>query len=468
VQFLAYDFTEAQYQAMIRLCRALTYIFNIPLISPQQEGQPLWTLLPDFRSFRGVLGHYHICPTKWDPGPWDFQRLLRSIGSQFTLPLTSINQVQTERSLDRWGSSYFESSEQDVDAHFPIGPLGESRLWHGGVHLKGQEESAPVYAVLRGQIVAARMGPPCPIGSCNFVLIRHTINLAKIAWTVFSLYYHLAWATEITEGEEGISWLRHLSGRKERTTLERGEIAMLDFHVEAGDVIGRIGEAGPSGYREEQIHFAIFSGQEKGQELDPGYWELIEGDNFDRFCTNHALISRIDRPSGSIPADGLISRRELRNFFLFRPQRTELRRMVVHHRSEWTTGDWIKDLNQSPDFAALSPARRRRLIEQQILPGLWWTPEVARHVGLPTDEMIYSYHPIGFLLWTEQMLNKYSNVRSAGIEGVDRWEGKLPPTHLTVDSESGSEMTDEEDYYSGEHGKNLTLEDIVNGYSNEP
>jgi hypothetical protein len=467
-QFLAYDFTDAQYEAMIRVCRCLTKVLDVPLASPQSEGKPVWTTISAVRSFAGFIGHYHIIDTKWDPGPWDFSRLLHGIGSRVTFPLTALPAAPAagEQAAGRLAPGYFDNSEQEVEAHFPVGPLGESRLWHGGVHLKGQDGAA-VYAVMRGRVVLARLAPPCPVGSCNFVLLEHRFTLGR-SWTIFSLYYHLAWPGEA--GEEptvAIPWLKRAADEQARATLDKGEVAMLGINVEPGEVIGTVGEAGPSGYREEQIHFAIFGTDELGRELDPGYWDVIESDGVNRFCTDRRLISRIDRPAGGQPPDGLLSRRELRNFFQLQPRRTELHRVVVRHRSEWSVGDWETQLAAAPDFAQLPPAQRRRLVSQQIAPTLWWTPDAARHANLPANGVVYSYHPIGFLVWFEQMARKYANVRGTGIEGADRWEGKMAPTRLTVDAESGNEMTDEEDFNSGEQNKKLTLEDIVNGYPDD-
>jgi N-acetylmuramoyl-L-alanine amidase len=460
-QILSYDFTDAQYEGMIRLCRCLTKVFDLPLTSPHQDGKPVWTTIPTIRRYQGFIGHYHIIDTKWDPGPWDFQRLLHGIGSRATFPLTALPAAGEEQPADRVAPTYYDNNEQDTDVHFPVGPLGESRLWHGGVHLKGRED-APVYAVMRGRVVAARIAPTCGVGSCSFVLLQHRFTLGR-PWTIYSLYYHLA--LSMTEGEgEPIPWLKRATDAGSRTALERGEVALLNINVEAGEVLGTVGEAGPPGNREEQIDFSIFSIEELGRALDPTYWELIESDGVSRFCTDRGLISRIDRPSGGQPADGLLSRRELRNFFQQHPRRKELHRMAVRHRSEWTPGDWARELSAAPDFAALPAGQRQRMISQQITPTLWWTPEVAQHAGLPENGVIYSYHPIGFLVWYETMKQKYSTMRGTGIEGADRWEGKALPKHLTVDAESGKEMTDEEDYLSGEQGKKLTLEDIVQGY----
>jgi N-acetylmuramoyl-L-alanine amidase len=74
-----YDYTPEQYEALARLTAALCTIFpNMPADMPRDEqGQPVTGKLPDdqLRSFRGILGHYHIQSNKVDPGPaldWDW------------------------------------------------------------------------------------------------------------------------------------------------------------------------------------------------------------------------------------------------------------------------------------------------------------------------------------------------------------------------------------------------------------
>lgn len=465
-QFLCYDFTEAQYEAMVRLCRALSQILDIPLSLPRDAtGQQVWTTVPRVRTFEGFIGHYHVIDSKWDPGPWDFPRLLSAIGSRVVFPLTAPASGVRPPPAAQLAQRYFESSEQDVQVHFPVGPLGQSRLWHGGVHLRGSAEM-PVYAGLRGSLVAARMAAPCPVGSCNFVLLRHQVNLGRLV-TFFSLYYHLAWSTETADQEAEIPWIAKARAGGGSEALDSGETALLDVPVEAAERIGTVGEGGPPEAREEQLHFAVFSAAELGQQADPGYWEVVDGGETSRFCTDRRVLGPIDRPVGRQRPDGLLSRRELRNFFQLSPRRKQLHRLVARHRSEWTPGDWTEQLDRAPDFARLPPAVRRRLISAQITPTLWWTPEVAAHAGLPASGVVYSYHPIGFLAWFDGIARKLATSRSSGIGSADRWEGKLAPRHLTVDAESGREMTDEEDFHSGELSRNLTLEDLVNGYPEE-
>lgn len=73
-----YDLTPEQYESLIRLTAALHIALpNIPLDYPRaRSGAVLDRSLDadEFRSFRGVLGHWHVQRNKIDPGPamdWD-------------------------------------------------------------------------------------------------------------------------------------------------------------------------------------------------------------------------------------------------------------------------------------------------------------------------------------------------------------------------------------------------------------
>jgi N-acetylmuramoyl-L-alanine amidase len=74
-----YDFTQAQYDALIKLSAALCTIFpKMKADAPRgDDGKVLNRLLTDeeWNAFGGILGHYHIQLNKSDPGPamdWDF------------------------------------------------------------------------------------------------------------------------------------------------------------------------------------------------------------------------------------------------------------------------------------------------------------------------------------------------------------------------------------------------------------
>jgi N-acetylmuramoyl-L-alanine amidase len=73
-----YDFTPQQYEALARLAATLCTVFpKIRCDYPRDEmGKLLMHKLPDdqYRSYHGILGHYHVQTNKVDPGPafqWD-------------------------------------------------------------------------------------------------------------------------------------------------------------------------------------------------------------------------------------------------------------------------------------------------------------------------------------------------------------------------------------------------------------
>jgi N-acetyl-anhydromuramyl-L-alanine amidase AmpD len=79
-----YPFTEAQYDALISLVAALCRTFpNIKRTVPRdRSGRVVTDFLPPKRRerFRGILGHYHVSPSKIDPGPaFNWNRLERAL-----------------------------------------------------------------------------------------------------------------------------------------------------------------------------------------------------------------------------------------------------------------------------------------------------------------------------------------------------------------------------------------------------
>jgi len=83
-EYEQYDFTQQQYDALIKLAAALTDIFprmkaDVPRMP---DGKIFTQTLTDeqWASFSGILGHYHIQSNKTDPGPaMDWNYLLDGI-----------------------------------------------------------------------------------------------------------------------------------------------------------------------------------------------------------------------------------------------------------------------------------------------------------------------------------------------------------------------------------------------------
>ena len=146
----------------------------------------------------------------------------------------------------------YKLNEQKADGgFFPVGPWGETRLWHGGVHLAAKEGSG-VFAPFWGRLVAARIGTKTPIGSVNFVLLKHDMTLGATKVQFYSLYMHLRDET----GADAPAWMQSPAWKKDG---KPGAVVLLDEPVEAGSVIAHVGRAGPDNLSRAQVHVEFFS-----------------------------------------------------------------------------------------------------------------------------------------------------------------------------------------------------------------
>ena len=100
------------------------------------------------------------------------------------------------------------------------------------------------------------------------------------------------------------------------TEAALGQVVLIDEPVEAGDVIGHVGLAGPD--RRPQVHFEIFAATEITAAIDPTAFVVVDGTAGGRFCTSKDILGSID----IAPRDGALSRRELLNFFSATSDRT--------------------------------------------------------------------------------------------------------------------------------------------------
>lgn len=493
-RFLAWDFTEPQYEAMIELSRVLSEQLDIPFATPTENGQPIWAVVPTITRFKGFIGHYHITDNKWDPGPFDFLRLFRGVSARVLFPLMppskeKLKADDEERMFNQAAVQHYRASEelaeeQGVGAHFPMGPLGSSQLWHGGLHLAAPRNT-PVYAPMTGEVVLARMDNPCTVGSCNFVLLRHTLHQADQEIKFYTLFFHLAKDVDIPYNPRSVpGWITRVSDNPTlKATLESGQVTRLNLTVQDGEVIGYLDLAGPEDTRDgrrlkraSQVHFAVFSLENLGEKLDPGFWRVVESDGSSRLADDRSLLDLVDRPLAGRPRDGRLSRQELREFFHRDRRREELRRVAARHLSEWTDGGWEEDLAQAGDFADLPRDARRALINTQIKPTLWWTASAARHAGLPDpkDALIYSYHPVTFIIWLRKLTQKMKDLRPAQVEEVKSqadaqafnksYDKRIDAYKL--DSESTVAMISK-DELSDLKNQDMTLEQLIEGYPDD-
>ncbi len=79
-----YDLTPQQYEALIKLTATLHAVFpKIKLDYPRDaQGKLLTVKMPDdaYKSYEGILGHFHVQTNKTDPGPaFQFDKLIEGV-----------------------------------------------------------------------------------------------------------------------------------------------------------------------------------------------------------------------------------------------------------------------------------------------------------------------------------------------------------------------------------------------------
>ncbi len=470
-QFLAYAYTKDQIDSMTAIGRTMARLFpNLPQTYPiAGSGDALWTAIADPREYKGWLGHYHVTQQKWDPGPFDFKQFVGTIRgkSVFPLALSASNDKpdipEDKEKANLLAESFYDNNESEGEGgYFPVGPFGQSRLWHGGVHLRA-DRGTPLFAPFAGKIVAARMAEPTAIGSRNFVLIRHDLPAPGGAATFWTLYFHL----DEEHGGAAADPLQRAPRWWERAKDQLSDDPIpLSVEVQAGELVGHVGEAGAPGRQEGQVHVEIMSAEELGERIEPGFWQAIDGSGAGRFCNDPFIVGHIDRAERG-KKDGLLSRAEVLAFYRGDERRKEFRKLAVRHVSEWADeNDWMVQLNRARDFAGLPKATRLRMYKEQIEPVLWWTDEIQAAAGLPTDKQVWTYHPITFILWMNDKQRGGGATR--GIEAASSYLGKAPPVSIMDDRDATEGFTDDEDALFGDAAKKLELEDLAKGYPDEP
>jgi N-acetylmuramoyl-L-alanine amidase len=472
---LAYDFAPPQYDAMKALARGLTRLLpNLPLEYPQHlAGKQSWDTMPTAMGFAGYMGHYHCTTRKWDPGPFDFKTFCEKLRGALCFPLWTGKPpaagdkpvVPTNGTLLRQRTDeLYAANEKRADGGFyPVGPWGEYRLWHGGVHLRA-DEKAPVYAPFPGRVVAARMVKPSPVGSVSFVLLRHDMNVGRSPLRFYSLYMHLIDESAEKDPLAQPAWMRKDSWK---TAPRAGDVALLDEPVEAGEIIGRVGVAGPPEARAAQIHFEIFSTGEllTDMEATPA-WLVIDGSAGGRACDLEEVNEHIDTNQ-----DERLETSELIAFFggAGGGNLDVLRRRIAYNTSEWTAEpDWEETLRSDPEFRDVPVDELRQMIADQITPTLWWTAPVAKHARLPLDGVVFHYHPISFVHFLNEKIVEAAV--SSPDQVVDASDARGVPDGVVDDlgDETGESAVSDKDLATEDPYQDLTLEQILEGFDGDP
>jgi len=469
--FLAYDYTPAQYDALRRLARALLRLLpNLPAEYPQASpGVQAWDTMPTAASFNfaGYIGHYHLTAQKWDPGYFDFKDFCSKLRGEFCFPVFPRGEPKKNQDrpvvpdqtsdLKEDSALLYKMNEARADGgFFPVGPWGEARLWHGGVHLAGQK-GAQVFAPFPGRLVAARMGADSPVGSVNFVLLRHQMSLGERKVEFYSLYMHLA---DELKADKPVEWTKKSADWQQQG--KPGAIALLDEPIEAGTLIGHVGTAGPAELSRAQVHVEIFAHSDLFADWPGSPWEVVDGSSGGRFSDAPRINDIIDANK-----DGMLAKQELAAFY-GGGSAAGTYYLVTFHVSEWTAEpSWADALRLPKDFKSLKPDEIDALVAEQITPGLWWNDRVANHARLPPDGVVYHYHPVSFVSWfNQQLVDAAALAKQSGAGQVNANDAREVPPGITDDlgDVDGTSMRSAAEVAEDPCNAKLTLKDLVEGF----
>lgn len=211
--FRSLTYTDKQYESLIALLRVFVDVLGLQPVFPVDEAGKIQDSVlssPPPDQFRGILCHWHIQEEKWDPGPGlDWERILAGLRREDAgipvVPLGLADAVRESEDRGRFPPEHLRDEDsarkvlgqvfQNEDgasrllAHLARAgekgsgggwfPMGVNQTWHGGVHFAARR-GAPVYPLLKGELVAAHLVPADrfpDLGSNNFVLLRHRISL---------------------------------------------------------------------------------------------------------------------------------------------------------------------------------------------------------------------------------------------------------------------------------------------------
>jgi N-acetyl-anhydromuramyl-L-alanine amidase AmpD len=391
----AYDFRPEQYDSLLALTRTLLRIFpKIKPIIPEEGGSPYLNTLEDPLAFHGIVGHLHVDlqKQKWDPGALNWRWLTRALqGFSFPMQLRAFSEIpRTRDDLLSARKAAFFSSEERVTGFFPLAP---ARLWHSGVHLRGLR-GTPVSAPTRGRLVAARRAEVNG-SSTSFVLIRHEAELDGRPFTFYSLLAHLSLPPPSETNP--LEWMRALAKPEragERSSLESGAVTLLDERIETGDVVGFLGKVDRGSEQGSELHFEIFTVEKPPEALERTF-RLVKAAADGPIARRAALIGLVDKNG-----DSQVDARELRDLFhgADLAKRQPLRRLVVLHRHEWGDRTTLAEFVGLRELSGIPEVERQRIYQVAIKPYVFWTDALAKHAGLPLNQVIYSYNPLTFLL----------------------------------------------------------------------
>lgn len=417
-------YTDAQYDSLIAVVDGLRRIFpKIVTKAPiADDGKVVRTKLRE-AGFPGVVGHMHVSANKWDPGPgFDWERLLIGIrGNSVFFPVTlpgtrNLAQVPKKTAL-KAAEPYFRDTELGTGGFFPV---GVNQAWHTGIHLN-VKVGTPVVAPADGLIMAARNVEPGPLGSPNFVLIKHKLKVGTAFRTFFSVISHLR--KETLGPNSKIGWIRrfaldpdapetlpdddeatNLPAAPGHIALDVGRVALGAIEVKAGEIIGYSDQFSGNvtdPKLEPLVDIAIISQGPIFPNADTTFEHIDQDPDPGLLCNARAIWKRVTkRPEelrGLVEGAYPISPAEMRAFYADEQGARALRWAAPRHVTEYFAGANFADLlGRGLDFEWHARTLAARHIAR-VRPFLWWDKAVGVHTNLPGDGVVWTYHPIALL-----------------------------------------------------------------------
>jgi hypothetical protein len=276
----------------------------------------------------------------------------------------------------------------------------------------------------------------------------------------YALYYHL----EDERSGKPPQWLAEC---KTFNAGASGDVLLLEEPVQAGARSGRIGGGGPSNASGPQLHLQIFSRDPFVEDVQKigipaSIWTVLDGTLGGRFCELGEILDVVDKNK-----DGLIDNKEVLD--AFRGSSSDaFHSFAVLFQSEWygTPESWVAALKTAKDFQDVKEPELKRYVEDQITPNLWWDKALAKHARLPSDGIVWHFHPIGFLKFINEKLLEAA-ADSEGIGKYDVSDASITPDTVTDDreDEDGSSFATDKELKGIDVVVNeIPLEELVQGF----
>ena len=441
-------YTDAQYESLAAVLEGIFQLFGegIRREAPiGEDGRVVARCLTNPKDFSGIVAHWHLKASKWDPGPgFDWERMLVGVrASRVFYPITlpgqrNLGQVSKRHASDL-AQGYFEHIEAGDGGFFPV---GVNQAWHTGAHLQLRKEGAPVLAPAKGRVLVARNAERTPkLGDANVVVLGHELEVGDRKLEFFTVLSHVRFQPEMGS-ESPIPWMKRLATKPPpdlpddqdeprswpgANALRRGWVALLDVPVEAGEVVGHAGvfSSDPNSAPLPMIDVATISKRPLFPKSDRTFEVVDDDDDNGLLCNSRAVWRRLvvepEELDGLVRGGYPLAPSEVRDAYAERSSARELRRLAVRHVTEWSEQTDLRDLfGGGVDFEwyALRDEKRHKAL---FRPFLWWDAGVTKHAKLPKDGLVYAYHPITLLtvLGMGQARTAMSVGQSGAQQGLD-------------------------------------------------